>query len=105
MHWMKVTCSLFQVVIRPSWRPKHSRYQSILSPVCASKDCSLMRAPDGGRPLGGHAPKHNPAICITSHKTAIGSDEGRRMNLGSMTTEYVSGLSSRQGHCGWLLFR
>jgi hypothetical protein len=64
-----------------------------------------MRVPDGGRPLGGHAPKHNPAICITSHKTAIGSDEGRRMNLGSMTTEYVSGLSRRQGHCGWLLFQ
>jgi hypothetical protein len=92
-------------ISRLLWRPKYSRYQSIPSPLCASKNCSLMRAPDGGRPLGGHTPKHNPAICITSHKTTIGSDEGRGMNLGSMATEYVSGLSGRQGHRGWLLFR
>jgi hypothetical protein len=82
----------------------HSRYQSTVAPLSRSKNGALMRTPDGGRPLGRHTPKYNPAICVTSHETTIGTDESCRVNLGRMATEYVSGLSRWQGHCGWLLY-
>ncbi len=90
---------------RPLWTPRHSRYQSTLTPLSRPQNCTFMCAPDSGRPLGGHIPEHNPAICISSHETAVGSDKGRTVNLRSMATEYVSGLSRRSGHCGWLLVR
>ena len=83
----------------------NSRYQSILTPLSRCKNRAFMRPPDGGRPLGSHTPKHDPAICISGHKTTISSDEGCRVNLGSMPTEYVSWLSRRERHCGWLVFR
>jgi hypothetical protein len=83
----------------------NSRYQSILAPLSRCKNRAFMRPPDGDCPLGSHTPKHDPAICISGHKTTISSDEGCRVNLGSMPTEYVSWLSRRERHCGWLVFR
>jgi hypothetical protein len=76
----------------------NSRDQLLRTPAPCSKDGALMSSPYSDWPLGLQTPDDYPTVRISRDEAAVRVHERSRMDCSSMASQYVSGLSRRQGH-------